>query len=1152
MASSIGRLLRRVRATPALVVVLVVSLVAAIVVLGEPSRPATATVVRPVVTVPALCSAPTVIDVAARDATRGLTAVGQLLGLGDELVGEAGRDVRIVDTDAGAFFVLVQGDELRVAALGPAGLPIVNAEVTPPQTFRAFALGDLEGRPSLVVGGPEGVFVVFGGEGTPAEVFALTPATLASSFEVSVARDPDGPELADPLAQAGSAVVHEGVLWLAGDDGRVVTFDPLAEAGERWEERAEGLVVPLLAQGELRVHGVFASSADEATVEVRSFRSEGAPAVTPITTPVRAVTGVSYPESTRPAFAVTTDGGAGLLRPDDERTSVVDIPAVEGRLLGLVATDEAAALVTSRGGNLGYEVFDAVGTPVGTFASEGEGRCVVGPWRDAAAVIEPGSAGSLLHLHDPSSAWDCVVDTREPSALAELTERCAPDGAWSVDKGSAPARDFTVEIGRALDELAADDLERDTESDDTLANFAAEAIQEELSEAGIGVIETEVDPEAADECAAEQVTSVAPPVLDLAEPIGARAVRIEWSWSGGACLPGRYVVTMCRLTGQGSECVDAEEREVVANPTSARSSLELAARPDRTYRVTVRAGKGEILSAPSGALLVTTPAVTPDPPVDVSGSLEAGTWQLAWSSCLAGGDCDQRPDGFLVTVEGCDGDGLGQVRRRFDVAQRGTSFGADGAGFGDVDLLGRRVQFRVATTFQERVSEPVAAGGCTRSVRPGRDTDAANLGISLTGRSQQITLAAISGSRQLSELFGTTAYDSVRARLLRGGSTFSADGNVLTGPVTFTVDRCATSGWTVELTPRSNGNDLTVHRSRLTDAVVTCNPSVDSNTTISTSYVDADKQDGVVLLVTIPGLGQDDLNGLVAGVTGTATCARAFSASETYALSGGSLSGDDVRFRIPTVPAVLDLQAACVISPVVSFRGGGSAAPAGRSLDLRQAGPLIAEEVLPIVVRRLASARTGRYQQRLETVVEVRHGGSGVPCSLTPTSYNGSLWRFEVSGGTTPHPDRCGGGAHNLDYYRRDLDGGVGRLRVEVAVGAASAVARLDLGVCRLPEGDRRWPCGEPCPYNDAIGVNDPACPEPCPYDPLIPADHPQCPEPCPHDPSISADDPACRPGPPPDGGGPGGEPPGQRSATPSSTALAAISSLWSRSLRRT
>jgi hypothetical protein len=398
--------LRRIRAAPALVVALVVALVAALVVLGEPSRPATATIVRPIVTVPALCSAPTVVDVAARDATRGLTAVGQLLGIEDELVVAAARDLSIVDTDAGTFFVLAREGELRVAALSPAGLPIITTDQEPPQTHRAFGLGqELAGRPPLVVNGSEGVYVVLGGDDAPVRVLALTPSTLASSVELQLATDPDAPVIADPVARPGAAVVRDGVLWLVGDDGRVVSFDPLADSDERWTPRAEGALAPLLARADDAVLAVFPSEAPGTGAEVRAFRADGDETVTPVASPLRAVSAVTYPDSAVPAFAVVTDEGAGLLRPGagpDGVASVVAVPGVGGDLLGLVATERAAALLTADASALRYRVFDAGGDEVGAFSASDAERCVDGGWPDAATTTQPSSAGRLLHLHDPS------------------------------------------------------------------------------------------------------------------------------------------------------------------------------------------------------------------------------------------------------------------------------------------------------------------------------------------------------------------------------------------------------------------------------------------------------------------------------------------------------------------------------------------------------------------------------------------------------------------------------------------------------------------------------------------------------------------------------------------------------------------------------
>jgi hypothetical protein len=1155
MVAPAFRRLGRVRPAPAVAVALAVALLASLVVLGQPSRPATATIVRPIVTVPALCSAPTVVDVAARDATRSLTAVGQLLGIDDELVVAAARDLSIVDTDAGTFFVLARDGELRVAALSPAGLPILNAELETPQTYRAFALdAELEGRTPLVVNGSEGVFVVLGGADAPVRVLALTPTVLASSVEVQLATDPLAPQIAAPVARPGAAVVRDGVLWLAGDDGRVVSFDPLAEGAERWTERADGALAPLLARGEGAVLALFPSDAPDADAEVRAFRTDGDPIVTPVRTPLREVTAVSYPDSSVPAFTVVTADGAGLLRPDgradtaEAGASVVPIPGFGGDPLGLVATDGAAALLTATPDGLRYRVVDRAGAEVGSFAATDAERCVEGGWPDAATTTQPSSAGRLLHLHDPSGPRDCVVDDRDPDALAEVTARCAAGGEWAVDKGSAPARDFTVEIGRALDELEAEAIEERTTPEELAPSSA---IQEELSTSGIEVVESEVvaevDPESADECAAEVVEAVAPPVLDLAEPVGSRAIRVEWTWSGGTCLPGRYVVTQCLLAEQGSACAETTDTEVAGSATSARSVVELPARPDRTYRITVRAAKGEVISVPSGALLVRMPAVTPDPPTGVSATLQGGTWTLTWSSCLAAGGCDQRPDGFVVTVEGCGGDGFGQVRRRFDATTRGTSFGADGADFGGADLLGRTVQFRVATTAGERVSEPVDAGGCASSVRPGRDGAASAFGVSLTGRGRQVTLAPIAGGRALTELFGTAGYDDVSARLLRGSTSTGSRTGVLNAAVTFDVDRCAGDGWTVELTPRAGGRDLVAHRARLTGANVACDPTVDGSARIAVVYTGGSSS-GLDLRVTIPGLGQDATNGLIGGVTARATCATAFGGSDTTTLSGGSASGDDVTFRMD-VPAILDLRRGCEVQPVVAFSGGGSASPAGQAVDLDRAARVIVDRVVGVAADRLERARTGRYEGaragilglggRLD-VVTVRHDGSGVPCNRT---FGSSTWSFQVLG---TRLGGCADGAHAIVFEERDLDAsGRGQLQVRASVlgtGDATSTVTRTVPVCQLPEGPAQPPCvppPDPCAFDPSIPEDDPRCPEPCPWDPDLPVTDPDCVEPvepCPTDPALPADDPACEPEPDPGpdpGPGPDPDPDPPAVATP-------------------
>jgi hypothetical protein len=211
---------------------------------------------------------------------------------------------------------------------------------------------------------------------------------------------------------------------------------------------------------------------------------------------------------------------------------------------------------------------------------------------------------------------------------------------------------------------------------------------------------------------------------------------------------------------------------------------------------------------------------------------------------------------------------------------------------------------------------------------------------------------------------------------------------------------------------------------------------------------------------------------------------------------------------------------ACTVAPVVHFRGGGSAAPNPRTVDLNPAGRVIVAEVAPAVATQLARARTARYETRRSgvggrevKVVEVRHDGAGVPCLQL---YGTSRWTFEVDG--TPYTS-CDGGAHTIAYGERQLDDrGHGTFEVRVQLDGPSgprATETLRLAVCRLPPGDPQPPCidePDPCPHDPDLTADDPGCFEPCPTDPDLPADDPACVPACEHDPSIPADDPACVP----------------------------------------
>jgi hypothetical protein len=199
--------LRRPWSKRLLALVVTLALVATTLVVGEPNRPATATVVRPIVTVQALCTAPTIIDVAAGEPTRGLSAVHALLGLEDPLVAEAARETTITETDAGTFFVSIREGQLRLAILRPTGLPAL-ADVGPdrqPQTYRAFdlpvGLADLD---TVIVPDNDAVFVLFAGDDQPPSAIRLDVNTLVSdSAGLSAGRAPEGVEVAEPAARPG-------------------------------------------------------------------------------------------------------------------------------------------------------------------------------------------------------------------------------------------------------------------------------------------------------------------------------------------------------------------------------------------------------------------------------------------------------------------------------------------------------------------------------------------------------------------------------------------------------------------------------------------------------------------------------------------------------------------------------------------------------------------------------------------------------------------------------------------------------------------------------------------------------------------------------------------------------------------------------------
>jgi hypothetical protein len=1146
--------LRRRASARVVAAVTVLSLVAGILAFGEPSRPATATVVRPIVTVQALCTQPTIIDVAAREATRGLSAIDTLLELDDPVVLEEARDVAITETDAGTFFVRIADGELRLAVLRPTGLPLLAAggDAEQRRTHRTFELpGEIARQPATFVPADDAVFVLFGGAGAPVSAIRLDATTLTGeTAALSAGRAPDGLEVSGPATGFGRAVAHGQLLWVAGDDGSVWTYDAAVDAADRWTPLDGDLQGGVLAAAEDAVHGVFAR--DGGGAELRSWATaETGPATLalPESSDVRieAATGSA---SSRPGFVVRDQGGRlGLLAPRGDRVELtwsedLALDAVDGSLVGVIFHDEAAALVSAGGLGVAYHVVDGQGRHAGSFTRQpDEPDCVTGhDWRDAAHLVAPLAGGSLLHLHLPDSQFDCVLDTRE--GLADLEDRCAPDGSWSIDKGAAPASDFTIEIERAVEEFrddtedASDDPEEAEEDRPEAPDDEPERREDEFADAGLGI--QEVDEDLTEACAAEEVTAVVAPDLERLEAVGDRAVRVDWSWAGGRCLPERYVLHVCLVAPDGDGCTESRDEEIVdRDGASNRLSTEIATRPGRTYRVSVTASKQGITSSPSRMLSIATPTAVPAAPGSVRARLDGGVWSLSWTSCLDDRTCDQRPDGFEVTVEGCEGDSLPRQSQRLGAGERRARYDVSGNGFQGTDLLGRRVRFTVAATVGGFTSDRVPAGPCTESVRPGRTVSHgdAPVRVALSGRTTSMTLEAPGRSAGLTQLFGRSSFDDVSARLVRDGAATSERSGALGASVTFTVPRCELAGWTVELTPRRGGQSLTDHRARITGVPAACGWTVTEDTSTSAEAVGGNAG-SITVRVTIPGLREDVRTDKVAGVSATSSCRRWNGGTAEPAVSRGSISGDVVTFSVAT-PPVLDLAGACTIAPRVEGKDGSAVVPRGTGLDLRPVGQAVANRVGPAVVETLKASTTATYVEgagggRLfrNNRVRVTIDGSGLRCLESAGS---SVWEITTSGGR-PLSDACVGQRRVMEFGRNDLDDhGHADIRYRLRLtprGPAYEVTQRT-NICALPGGERQPPCVEieACEWNGDIPADDPACVEPCPWDPDLPIDDAGCvepvpdPDPDPGDPDPGDPDPG-DPDDPGDGGG-GGDDPG-------------------------
>ncbi|MCC5948154.1 MAG: hypothetical protein JJT89_06830 [Nitriliruptoraceae bacterium] len=1135
----------------------VFGMLATTLVLGEPSRPATAEVVRPIVTVQALCTAPTIVDVAAGEATRALRAVDGLLGVDDPVVLEAAREVSITDTPVGTFFVRIEEGELRVSILRTTGLPTLapTGPDSPPQTFRSFGLPDgLAQRPARIVPADHGAYLVFRGADTRVTAIPLDVGTLtADDAELSASQAPEGVTLDAPAAIAGTAVAHDGVLWVAADDGTVWTYDAAVDPAERWEELDQGLSGGVLARDADAVYGAFGS---DGQLEIRAWASPAAePQVLNVGTGGVAVEAASADTSRRPGFVLRSGDAPDQLVVAMPRRDRVELTTTSGGHAGDVVTSavlhpEATALLTDTGGELRYHVIDEDGELAGSIGRQpDEPACIDGPeaWPDLAQVVQPLSAGSLIHLHQPASQFDCVIDMSE--GLDDLEGNCAPGGPWSVDKGAAPDSDFTVEIEQAIEEFR-DELE-DQESDepedlddpneperDDAEDGSPESIEDEFAEAGLGI--AEVDEDLTDVCAEEEVTAVVAPTLEDLEAQGDRSVRAEWTWSGGRCLPDRYLIDVCLVASDGSGCSEERTEELVdRDGGSNRLATTVTTRPGRSYRFVVTAVKQGVRSDPSNAMTISTPPATPAAPGNVSASLSSsGVWNISWGSCLDDRSCEQRPEAFEVTVEGCDGDSLSRQTHRLGAGERSVSYDISGNGFQGTDLLGRSVRFTVAASAAGFTSERVQAGSCTESTRPGRNVARGDtsVAVSLSGRTTSMSLQAPSRSAALTRLFGTSRYDDVSARLVRSSSSTGARSVALGGSASFEVARCELSGWTVELTPRRGGSALERHTSRITGVPAACDWAV-TELTQAGATVTGGNADAITARVSIPGLADDVRTDKVDSVSAEVTCQRWDGLPSTPTASGASIDGNNVTFTV-TTPAVFDIAGACTIAPRLRGTDGTTVVPRKSKLDLTPVRNGVVDRVGPRVVEALKGARTGEYrgQGAGNRRVVITHNRSGLGCRVPSSESGTSVWEIEVTGGRAVE---CSESSHRMEYGRQDLDNGRANITYGLRLsGGKSFSVTEDTNICAIPGGTAQLPCVPvcalnpdlsaddklcvTCPWNDTILQGDSKCvePEPEPEEPPEEPEEPEEPEPpveeppesepCDRDPDLSADDPAC------------------------------------------